>query len=287
MVLLFTALFALGSCNTVKGPQDQPGLAEAGKVMSGQPKREAKYLKPMKSFTHSVGLVAPMDREKCRHRRHHPQQFSSQSGKTGFGPNLFDEWRYLDQRSQPRPGPRASPQAQPDFVLNQPRYQGANILLARKNRLRVEPRTRPWALDQYGLGAPSLRPACRHLLQQLLQERPAAHHAARSHRGPAVQRGTRLPRLSAFTIDLERQVIVQGNGGGGEEIVSTSRHFRKYCLLNGFDDIGLTLRHADKIKAFNPTLGTENPIAPRIYCAQLATIGRGQDHREAMCSDPT
>jgi 3-isopropylmalate/(R)-2-methylmalate dehydratase small subunit len=197
----------------------------------------------MDQFTVHKGLVAPMDRENVDTDAIIPKQFLKSIKRTGFGPNLFDEWRYLDH-GEPGQDP-ATRKPNPDFVLNQPRYQGAS-LLARANFGCGSSR-------EHALGAAAVRlprhPGAqlrRHLLQQLLQERRAAHRAAGVADRPPVRRGGGLPGYQ-LTIDLPRQVVVQADGS---ELPFEVQPFRKYCLLNGFDDIGLTLRHADKIKAY-------------------------------------
>ena len=208
----------------------------------------------MNPFTIHKGLVAPMDRENVDTDAIIPKQFLKSIRKTGFGQNLFDEWRYLDA-GFPGQDP-ASRKPNPDFMLNQPRYQGASILLARKNFGCGSSREHaPWALDQYGFRAiiaPSyadiffnnsfkngLLPIClsESVVEQLFNEALA------------------FPGYE-LTIDLERQVIVKPQG---EEIAFQVQAFRKYCLLNGFDDIGLTLRHADKIKAFEAERLAQKP----------------------------
>ncbi|MDD2547251.1 MAG: 3-isopropylmalate dehydratase small subunit [Burkholderiaceae bacterium] len=199
----------------------------------------------MQKFTLHQGLVAPMDRENVDTDAIIPKQFLKSIKKTGFGVNLFDEWRYLDH-GEPGQDP-ASRQPNPDFVLNQPRYQGSSILLARKNFGCGSSREHaPWALDQYGFRAviaPSFADIFFNncfkngLLPIVLPESTVAQLFDEV----AVFPGYRL------TIDLERQVVVRPQG---EEIPFEVQAFRKYCLLNGFDDIGLTLRQADKIKAF-------------------------------------
>ncbi|MDT8989408.1 3-isopropylmalate dehydratase small subunit [Curvibacter sp. APW13] len=200
----------------------------------------------MKAFTIHSGLVAPMDRENVDTDAIIPKQFLKSIRKTGFGPNLFDEWRYLDQPGQPGV-PESARQPNPDFVLNQPRYKGASILIARKNFGCGSSREHaPWALEQYGFRAiiaPSFADIffsnCfkNGLLPIVLPEATVAQLFDEVHAFPGYQ----------LTIDLERQRIVRAQG---EEIAFDVLPFRKYCLLNGFDDIGLTLRHADKIKAF-------------------------------------
>ena len=186
-----------------------------------------------------------MDRENVDTDAIIPKQFLKSIKKTGFGVNLFDEWRYLDH-GEPGQDP-ASRQPNPDFVLNQPRYQGASILLARKNFGCGSSREHaPWALDQFGFRAviaPSFADIFFNncfkngLLPIVLPEATVAQLFDEVAAFPGYQ----------LTIDLERQVIVRPQG---EEIPFEVQAFRKYCLLNGFDDIGLTLRQSDKIKAF-------------------------------------
>ena len=206
----------------------------------------------MQKFTTHTGLVAPMDRENVDTDAIIPKQFLKSIHKTGFGVNLFDEWRYLDA-GFPGQDP-TSRKPNPDFVLNQPRYQpgafgsaGASILLARKNFGCGSSREHaPWALDQYGFRcviAPSFADIFFNncfkngLLPIVLPEAVVAKL---------------FDELAAFpgytlTIDLDQQRVVKGDG---EAIAFDVQAFRRYCLMNGFDDIGLTLLHADKIKAF-------------------------------------
>jgi 3-isopropylmalate/(R)-2-methylmalate dehydratase small subunit len=208
----------------------------------------------MKNFTIHHGLVAPMDRENVDTDAIIPKQFLKSIRKTGFGPNLFDEWRYLDA-GEPGQDP-ASRRPNPDFVLNQPRYQGASILLARKNFGCGSSREHaPWAIDQFGFRAviaPSFADIFFNncfkngLLPIVLPESVVS----RLFDEVAAFAGYRL------TIDLERQVVAKANG---EEIPFEVQAFRKYCMLNGLDDIGLTLRHADKIKAFEAQRLAQKP----------------------------
>ena len=199
----------------------------------------------MDKFTIHKGLVGPIDRENVDTDAIIPKQFLKSIRKTGFGPNLFDEWRYLDP-GEPGQDP-ASRKPNPDFILNQTRYQGASVLLARKNFGCGSSREHaPWALEQYGfraLIAPSFADIFFNncfkngVLPIVLSETQVA---------------TLFDEVAAFpgyqlTVDLERQVIVKPQG---EELPFDVQPFRKYCLMNGFDDIGLTLRQSDKIKAF-------------------------------------
>lgn len=199
----------------------------------------------MQKFSLHTGLVAPMDRENVDTDAIIPKQFLKSIRKTGFGQHLFDAWRYLDEGFSGKDP--ASRKPNPDFVLNQPRYIGASILLARKNFGCGSSREHaPWALDQYGFRAiiaPSYADIFFNnsfkngLLPIVL---PDAQVAALFDEALAFPGYT-------LKVDLERQVIVkpQGNDIGFEV-----EPFRKYCLLNGLDDIGLTLRHSEKIKAF-------------------------------------
>jgi 3-isopropylmalate/(R)-2-methylmalate dehydratase small subunit len=199
----------------------------------------------MNPFTVHQGLVAPMDRENVDTDAIIPKQFLKSIKRSGFGPNLFDEWRYLD-KGEPGQDP-ASRKPNPDFVLNQARYQGASILLARKNFGCGSSREHaPWALEQFGfraLIAPSYADIFFNncfkngLLPIVLPELAVARLFDEVKAFPGYQ----------LTIDLPRQVIVKPDG---DELSFDVEPFRKYCLLGGYDDIGLTLRHADKIKAF-------------------------------------
>ena len=199
----------------------------------------------MNPFTQLDGLVAPLDRANVDTDAIIPKQFLKSIARSGFGPNLFDEWRYLD-KGEPGQDP-ATRRPNPDFVLNQPRYAGASVLLARSNFGCGSSREHaPWALDQYGFRAiiaPSYADIFFNncfkngLLPIVLPEAAVS----RLFDAVAAFPGYRL------TIDLPRQVVVQPDGA---EIPFEVQAFRKYCLVNGFDDIGLTLRHADKIKAF-------------------------------------
>jgi 3-isopropylmalate/(R)-2-methylmalate dehydratase small subunit len=199
----------------------------------------------MQKFTLHKGLVCPLDRENVDTDAIIPKQFLKSIRKTGFGPHLFDAWRYLDT-GFPGQDP-ASRKPNPDFVLNHPRYAGASVLLARKNFGCGSSREHaPWALDQYGFRAviaPSFADIFFNncfkngLLPIVLSEAQVAQLFDEVAAFPGYQ----------LMVDLERQVIVKPQG---EELPFDVQPFRKYCLINGFDDIGLTLRQSDKIKAF-------------------------------------
>ena len=186
-----------------------------------------------------------MDRENVDTDAIIPKQFLKSIKKSGFGPNLFDAWRYLDP-GEPGQDP-ASRRPNPDFVLNQPRYQGASILLARKNFGCGSSREHaPWALQQYGFRA-ILAPSFADIF---------FNNCFKNGLLPIVlsefQMSSLFDEAMAFigyrlTIDLERQVVVRP---GGESLAFEVEPFRKHCLLGGFDDIALTLRHAEAIKTF-------------------------------------
>ncbi len=199
----------------------------------------------MQAFTVHKGLVAPLDRENVDTDLIIPKQFLKSIKRTGFGPNLFDELRYLDHGE---PGMDNSKRPlNPDFVLNKPRYQGASVLLARKNFGCGSSREHaPWALDQYGFKviiAPSFADIffSNSFKNGLLPIRLSEETVSELFEEVNATEGY------ALTIDLEKQVIITPTG---REISFEVEPFRRYCLLNGFDDIGLTLRQADKIKAF-------------------------------------
>lgn len=199
----------------------------------------------MDKFTLHTGIVAPMDRENVDTDAIIPKQFLKSIKRTGFGPNLFDEWRYLD-KGEPGMDP-ASRQPNPDFVLNQPRYAGASILLARRNFGCGSSREHaPWAIAQYGFRA-LIAPSYADIF---------FNNCFKNGLLPIVQPEEVVSQLFAevaatpgyrLTIDLERQRIVKPDGS---EIAFDVQPFRKYCLLGGLDDIGLTLCHQDDIRAF-------------------------------------
>ena len=214
----------------------------------------------MQVFQTHQGLVAPMDRENVDTDAIIPKQFLKSIKRSGFGPNLFDEWRYLDP-GQPGQDP-ATRRPNPDFVLNQPRYQGASVLLARKNFGCGSSREHaPWAIDQYGFRA-LIAPSYADIF---------FNNCFKNGLLPIVLPEAEVARLfdevAAFVgyslkIDLPRQVVIKPDG---TELPFEVQPFRKFCLLNGFDDIALTLRHADKIKSFEAERLVRKPwLAQRI-----------------------
>lgn len=199
----------------------------------------------MQAFTTHQGLVAPLDRENVDTDLIMPKQFLKSIKRTGFGPNLFDTLRYLDHGE---PGMDNSKRPlNPDFVLNQERYQGASVLLARKNFGCGSSREHaPWALLQFGFRA-ILAPSFADIFfnncfkNGLLPIVLPEAEISRLFDDVNVKPGYRL------SIDLDAQKIVTDDG---RELSFDIEPFRKHCLLNGLDDIGMTLQKADKIKAF-------------------------------------
>lgn len=199
----------------------------------------------MDKFTVHKGLVAPLDRANVDTDAIIPKQFLKSIKRTGFGPNLFDEWRYLDV-GQPGQDNSKRP-LNPDFVLNQPRYQGASILLARNNFGCGSSREHaPWALTQYGFRA-VIAPSFADIFFNNCYKNGLLPVALSEAQVEQLFNETYAFTGYEVTIDLDRQVVITPSGTAFEFDIAP---FRKYCMLNGFDDIGLTLRHADKIKAY-------------------------------------
>jgi 3-isopropylmalate/(R)-2-methylmalate dehydratase small subunit len=199
----------------------------------------------MNPFTVHKGLVAPLDRANVDTDAIIPKQFLKSIKRSGFGPNLFDEWRYLDKGEPGQDITTRKPN--PDFVLNEPRYAKASILLVRENFGCGSSREHaPWALEQYGFRA-LIAPSYADIFN---------NNCYKNGLLPIVLTASQVDQLFdevaafpgyALTIDLPRQVVVKPDGS---ELAFDVEPFRKQCLVNGWDDIGLTLRHADKIRAF-------------------------------------
>ncbi|MDH4761788.1 3-isopropylmalate dehydratase small subunit [Pseudomonas sp. CBMAI 2609] len=199
----------------------------------------------MKAFTQHIGLVAPLDRANVDTDQIIPKQFLKSIYRTGFGPNLFDEWRYLDE-GQPYQDNSKRPLNQ-DFVLNATRYQGSSVLLARENFGCGSSREHaPWALEEYGFRsiiAPSFADIFFNnsfkngLLPIVLRDSEVDELFRQVEAEPGYQ----------LHIDLEAQTVTRPDG----KILNFEIDaFRKHCLLQGLDDIGLTLLEADAITAF-------------------------------------
>jgi 3-isopropylmalate/(R)-2-methylmalate dehydratase small subunit len=209
----------------------------------------------MEKFTRLEGLVAPLDRANVDTDAIIPKQFLKSIRRSGFGVNLFDAWRYLDH-GQPGTDP-ARRKPNPDFVLNQPRYKGANILLARKNFGCGSSREHaPWALGDFGLRA-LIAPSYADIF---------CNNCFKNGLLPIVLPDSQVDRLfhdvAAFpgfrlVIDLGAQTVAYPDGS--QVFAFEVDSFRRHCLLNGLDDIGLTLQHVDEIKAFEAKRRIEQP----------------------------
>lgn len=208
----------------------------------------------MQSFIQHTGLVAPLDRANVDTDAIIPKQFLKSIKRTGFGQNLFDEWRYLDH-GEPDQDTSQRPR-NPNFVLNQPRYEGASILLARKNFGCGSSREHAvWALQDYGFRcviAPSFADIFFNncfkngVLPIVLETDTVDGLFQDVERQPGYQ----------LTIDLPAQTVTIP---GGEVFGFEIDEFRKHCLLNGLDDIGLTLQHAQEIRAYEERRRREAP----------------------------
>ena len=211
----------------------------------------------MEKFTVHTGLVIPLDRSNVDTDAIIPKQYLKSIQRTGFGPTLFDDWRYLEPGEPGMDHSKRTPN--PDFVLNAPRYAGASVLLARENFGCGSSREHAvWALTDYGIRAviapsyadiffnnsfkngllPLTLPA--EVIDQLFVEAQATE-------------GYQL------TVNLEEQQVVTPSGAA---FAFSIDEFRKYCLLNGLDDIGLTLQHADDIRAYE---AKRKQVAPWLF----------------------
>jgi len=208
----------------------------------------------MDKFVALEGLVVPLDRANVDTDAIIPKQFLKSIKRTGFGPNAFDEWRYMDH-GEPGMDNTGRPR-NPNFVLNQERYQGASILLTRQNFGCGSSREHaPWALQDFGFRA-------------ILGESFADiffNNCFKNGLLPIVLPKNEMDALFGLTehspgyrltVDLPAQKVVRPDG---HAISFQIDAFRKECLLNGWDDIGLTLRHADKIRSFEDQRRTQQP----------------------------
>ena len=208
----------------------------------------------MKAFTQHQGLVAPLDRANVDTDQIIPKQFLKSIKRTGFGPNLFDEWRYLDE-GQPDQDNSQRP-INTDFVLNQPRYQGASVLLAQENFGCGSSREHaPWALEEYGFRT-IIAPSFADIFY---------NNSFKNGLLPIVLTADEVNELFAqaqavegyqLTIDLAAQTVTRPDGVQYSFEVDA---FRKHCLLNGLDDIGLTLQDAEQIREFEVAYKKANP----------------------------
>lgn len=207
----------------------------------------------MEKFTVFNGIVCPLDRSNVDTDAIIPKQFLKSIKRTGFGPNLFDEWRYLDHGE---PGMDNSKRPlNPDFVLNDPRYAGAQILLARENFGCGSSREHaPWALEDYGFKviiAPSFADiffnnSFKNGLLPIILDAQTVDGLFAKANGPEALK---------IEVDLGSQTLSVGD----ETISFDVDPFRKHCLLEGLDDIGLTLQHVDDIKTYEEKAKQNTP----------------------------
>lgn len=208
----------------------------------------------MQKFTQLDGLVAPLDRANVDTDAIIPKQFLKSIKRAGFGPNAFDEWRYLDHGE---PGMDNSQRPKnPDFILNQPRYAGASVLLTRDNFGCGSSREHaPWALEDMGFRA-LIGPSFADIFfnncfkNGLLPIKLSAVEVDVLFDQVFASPGYRL------RIDLDAQTVTRPDG---KVLAFEVDQFRKYCLLNGFDDIGLTLLRAEKIREFEARHRIDQP----------------------------
>jgi 3-isopropylmalate/(R)-2-methylmalate dehydratase small subunit len=208
----------------------------------------------MEKFVRKEGLVVPLDRANVDTDAIIPKQFLKSIKRTGFGPHLFDEWRYLD-RGEPGMDSSKRP-LNPDFVLNQPRYRGATVLVARENFGCGSSREHaPWALQQYGFQT-VIAPGFADIFYNNSLKNGLLLIKLDSKIVDQLLRETQATQGYRLAVDLEQQTVTTP---GGETFSFDIDPFRKHCMLNGFDDIGLTLEHADEIKAFEEKHRREQP----------------------------
>ncbi|HRO26710.1 MAG TPA: 3-isopropylmalate dehydratase small subunit [Luteimonas sp.] len=199
----------------------------------------------MKAFTTHTGLVAPLDRANVDTDQIIPKQFLKSIKRSGFGPNLFDEWRYLDV-GEPGMDNSTRP-VNPDFVLNFPRYAGASVLLARENFGCGSSREHaPWALDEYGFRA-VIAPSFADIFYNNSFKNGLLPIVLKDEDVDALFAQCEAAEGYALTVDLATQTVTRPDG---VQYAFDVDAFRKHCLLNGLDDIGLTLQEGEAIAAF-------------------------------------
>lgn len=207
----------------------------------------------MQAFTQHTGLAAPLDKANVDTDQIIPKQYLKSIHRTGFGPTLFDDWRYLDPGE---PGTdHSTRRVNPDFVLNEARYQGATVLLARQNFGCGSSREHaPWALMEYGFRA-IIAPSYADIFY---------NNSFKNGLLPVILEPTQVDQLFDFvesnegaqiTVDLEQMQVVAGELSFGFELDD----FRRECLLKGLDEIGLTLAHSDAIRAYEASRAQVTP----------------------------
>ena len=208
----------------------------------------------MRAFTVHEGLVAPMDRANVDTDAIIPKQFLKSIKRSGFGPNAFDEWRYLDQGEPGMDNSRRP--LNPDFVLNQARYQGASILLTRDNFGCGSSREHaPWALEDFGFRALVGTTFADIFYNNSFKNGLLPIRLAPEQIQALFDMAAVIPGMT-LKVDLAAQTVTRPDGVAYSFDIDP---FRKECLLNGWDDIGLTLRHAELIRAFEARRRIEQP----------------------------
>lgn len=208
----------------------------------------------MKAFTQLQGLVCPLDRANVDTDAIIPKQFLKSIKRSGFGPNLFDEWRYLDHGE---PGmDNSTRQPNPDFVLNAPRYQGAQVLLARENFGCGSSREHaPWALEDFGLRA-IIAPSFADIFFSNCYKNGLLPIVLSADIVDQLFNECQAQEGYALTIDLAAQTVTTPTG---QSFSFEITEHRKHCLLNGLDEIGLTLEHADDIRRYEAERRAQQP----------------------------
>ncbi|WP_372737533.1 3-isopropylmalate dehydratase small subunit [Neptunomonas sp.] len=208
----------------------------------------------MKSFTKVTGIAAPLDRANVDTDMIIPKQFLKSIKRSGFGPNLFDELRYMDE-GQPDQDCAGRP-VNPDFVLNQARYQGAAVLLARENFGCGSSREHaPWALDDFGIRC-VIAPSFADIFYNNCFKNGLLPIILNDEQVDQLFNEVEATEGYQLTVDLDKQLVITPSGATFSFEVDG---FRKHCLLNGLDDIGLTLQYADEIAAYEARRRQETP----------------------------
>lgn len=208
----------------------------------------------MDKFIREDGLVAPLDRANVDTDQIIPKQFLKSILRSGFGPNLFDEWRYLDE-GQPGQDNNKRP-LNKEFVLNQPRYQGASILLARRNFGCGSSREHaPWALLDFGFRA-IIAPSFADIFFNNCFKNGVLPIVVSEEVADELFKALQANEGYRLTVDLAEQKIIRPDGAAIDFEIDA---FRKHCLLNGLDDIGLTLQDADAIREYEKARQQREP----------------------------
>ena len=211
----------------------------------------------MEKFIKHTGIVIPLDRSNVDTDAIIPKQYLKSISRSGFGPTLFDDWRYTKAGE---PGmDHSKREIKKDFVLNQERYQGGSILLARENFGCGSSREHAvWALEDYGIRA-VIAPSFADIFYNNSFKNGLLPIVMSEEKVDKLFSETEMKEGYQLTIDLENQVVIEQDELLKEKTKFEIDEFRKYCLLNGLDDIGLTLQHADDIKAYEKKRRAEAP----------------------------